>query len=91
MSVIKESVICGMCAKLMEEAEEVRSVISEGDVMIPCDPTVSPPVIDAELLDLIRDIDIATAEMLDAEEANKTSRKVFKNLKKKLKKHQHKK
>ena len=80
MSIIKEIVICGMCAKLMEDAEEVRSVISEADVLMPA-------VIDKELIDLIRDIDIATAEMMDAEEAYKTSRKVIKNLKKKLKKH----
>ena len=88
MSILKEAVICGMCAKLIEEAEEVRSVISEADVLIACDSAVSPPVINSELLDLIRDIDIATAEMMDAEEAFKTSRKVIKNLKKKIKKHQ---
>ena len=80
MSIIKETVICGMCAKLMEDAEEVKSVISEAEVQ-------TSVVIDSELLDLIRDIDIATAEMMDAEEAYKTSRKVIKNLKKKLKKH----
>ena len=80
MSIIKETVICGMCAKLMEDAKEVKSVISEADVLMPA-------IIDKELIDLIRDIDIATAEMMDAEEAYKTSRKVMKNLKKKLKKH----
>ena len=81
MSIIKETVICGMCAKLMmEDGEEVKSVISEADVLMPA-------IIDKELIDLIRDIDIATAEMMDAEEAYKTSRKVIKNLKKKLKKH----
>ena len=80
MSIIEEIVICGVCAKLMEEPEEVKSVISEADVLMPA-------IIDKELIDLIRDIDIATAEMMDAEEAYKTSRKVMKNLKKKLKKH----
>ena len=80
MSIVKETVICGICAKLMEDGEEVKSVISEADVLMPA-------IIDSELLDLIRDIDIATAEMMDAEEAYKTSRKVIKNLKKKLKKH----
>ena len=80
MSIIKEIVICGMCAKLMEDGEEVKSMISEAEVQ-------TSVVIDSELLDLIRDIDIATAEMMDAEEAYKTSRKVIKNLKKKLKKH----
>ena len=80
MSIVKETVICGMCAKLMEDGEEVKSVISEAEVQ-------TSVVIDSELLDLIRDIDIATAEMMDAKEAYKTSRKVMKNLKKKLKKH----
>ena len=80
MSIVKGTVICGICAKLMEDGEEVKSVISEAEVL-------TPVVIDSELLDLIRDIDIATAEMMDAEEAFKTSRKVIKNFKKKLKKH----
>ena len=76
MSFIKGIIICEACSKKIDEVDET-------EVVIPSDP-----VLDEALRDLIKDIDIATAEMLDAEETFKRSKKVIRNLKKKLKSHQ---
>ena len=76
MSFVKGITICEACAKIIDEVDKT-------EVVIPSDP-----VLDEALRDLIKDIDIATAEMLDAEETFKRSKKVIRNLNKKLKSHQ---
>ena len=82
MSEITAVIMCSACAKLIQDA-----VVSDTEEVI-ARPSSPEPVIDEELRDLIKDIDIAAAELMDAEETFKCSKRVLRNLNKKLKNHQ---
>ena len=93
----KQINICEICTKEMHDEAAISDIVDntvedmEVDIKrVQLENQMKNGSFNEELTDLIKDIDIATAEMLEAEEAFKLCKRVLKNLNKKLK-HHHKK
>ena len=93
----KQINVCEICAKEMRDEAAISDIVDntvedmEVDIKrVQLENQMKNGSFNEELTDLIKDIDIATAEMLEAEEAFKLCKRVLKNLNKKLK-HHHKK
>ena len=93
----KQAIICEICTKQIQAEASISDIVDntvedmEVDIKrVQLENQMKNGSFNEELTDLIKDIDIATAEMLEAEEAFKLSKRVLKNLNKKLK-HHHKK
>ena len=93
----KQINVCEICTKQIQEEAALSDIVDntvedmEVDIKrVQLENQMKNGSFNEELTDLIKDIDIATAEMLEAEEAFKLSKRVLKNLNKKLK-HHHKK
>ena len=93
----KQINICEICTKQIQEEVAISDIVDntvedmEVDIKrVQLENQIKNGSFNEELTDLIKDIDIATAEVLEAEEAFKLAKRVLKNLNKKLK-HHHKK
>jgi phosphopantetheine adenylyltransferase len=93
----KQNDVCEICTKEMHDEAAISDIVDntvedmEVDIkIVQLENRMQNGIINEALNDRIKDIDIATAEMLEAEEAFKLSKRVLKNLNKKLKHHHNK-
>ena len=93
----KQINICEICTKEIHDEAAISDIVDntvedmEVDIKrVQLENQMNNGIMNEELSDLIKDINIATAEMLEAEEALKLCKRVLKYLNKKLK-HHHKK